>query len=75
MTLQNYTGTGLTTAHHEITIDPFGRAVIEGKNFTGDTCGLLGEALRRAIGGGSSDSDEKKPEYYQTGTQNQTQGW
>lgn len=62
-------------AHHEITIDALGRATIEGKGFSGSACGLMGEALRRAIGGTRSDDDSKKPEFYQTGTQDQTQNW
>lgn len=69
------TGTESQTEHHEIKIDVFGRAIIEGKNFKGSACGLMGERLRRAIGGSRSDSDDKKPEFFQTADQGQSQGW
>ena len=61
--------------HHEIRIDALGRATIEGKGFNGSACGLMGEALRRAIGGTRSDDDTKKPEFYATNDQTQTTNW
>jgi len=68
------TGVALTTEPHtQVTIDPFGRVVIEGKNYTGGACTLLGEALRRAVGGGRGDASDPKPEMYDTGTVEQTQ--
>lgn len=63
------TETGLTTEHTQVVIDQFGRAVIEGKNFSGSACSMMGEALRRAIGGGAKDTSDPKPEMYQTGSQ------
>ena len=57
-----------TTAqpHTEVVIDQFGRVVIEGKGFTGAACSMMGETLRRAIGGGKRDSSDPKPEMYDT---------
>jgi hypothetical protein len=69
--------TDLTTGldakpYTEVTIDKFGVVAIEGKNFKGATCSTMGEALRRAVGGGARDTSEPKPEMYETG--NVTQG-
>lgn len=71
------TDTALNTdPHTRVTIDAFGRVTIEGVNYSGGACTLLGEALRRAIGGGAGDSSEPKPEMYDTGSVEQTQtGW
>lgn len=63
------TETGLTTEHTQVVIDQFGRTVIEGKGFTGSACSMMGEALRRAIGGGRGDTSEPKPEMFDTNTQ------
>lgn len=62
-----------TKPYTEVTIDPLGRALIEGKNFTGSACSLMGDALKRALGGDGDTSP--KPEFYQTDAQNQEQGW
>ena len=67
--------TAVQGEHHEIRVDALGRAIIEGKGFTGSACGLMGEALRRAIGGSKTDTDEPKPEFFASTDQSQTQSW
>ena len=56
-----------TRSHTEVRISPFGTVTIEGKNFTGDACSLMGNKLRDAIGGGDTDL---KPEFFQTEVEN-----
>lgn len=55
----------------EVRVDTFGRATIEGKNFKGTACTLVGEALRRAIGGAPSDTSTPKPEMFEDASQAQ----
>lgn len=63
--------TDLTTKPYtEVTVDALGRAVIEGKNFQGSACTLIGQALQRAIRG-PGDSTTPKPEFFQSGQNTQ----
>lgn len=52
--------------HTEITIDALGRVNIEGKNYMGDACSILGDKLRNAFGGGGDKED--KPEAFAAAT-------
>ena len=58
-----------TRSHTEVRITPFGTVTIEGKNFTGDACSLMGNVLREALGGGDTDL---KPEFFQTEVEDTT---
>ena len=57
---------GLDQEHTEVTVDALGRVVIEGKNYTGDACSLLGDKLRNAFGGGGEKQD--KPDAFASNT-------
>lgn len=61
--------TALTQAHTEVRISALGVVTIEGKNFTGDACSIMGNVLREAIGGGDTDL---KPEFFQTAVEDTT---
>lgn len=61
-----------TEAHTEVKIDALGRVNIEGKNYQGDACSILGDKLRNAFGGGGDKTD--KPEAYDTSNVDQTNG-
>lgn len=63
------TAAALTQAHTEVRISPLGVVQIEGKNFTGDACSIMGNLLREAIGGGDTDL---KPEFFQTAVEDTT---
>lgn len=52
-----------TEEHTEVSIDALGRIKVEGKNYTGDACTILGEKLNRAFGGGGDKKD--KPEAFE----------
>lgn len=58
-----------TRSHTEVRITPFGTVTIEGRNYTGDACSLLGNKLREALGGGDTDL---KPEFFQTTVEDTT---
>lgn len=62
--------TTVTGAHTEVRISPLGVVQIEGKNYTGDACSLLGNKLREALGGGGDQ--DLKPEFFQTTVEDQT---
>lgn len=47
--------------HTEVRIDALGRVLIEGKNYTGSACSILGDKLRNAFGGGDKAD---KPEAF-----------
>lgn len=71
MTLE--TSLGTDKPYTEVKVDAFGRITIEGKNFTGDACSLMGGVLAKAAGGGTA---EPKPEMYHTeNSQTNTQNW
>ena len=56
-------GTSLENEEHtEVRIDALGRVNVEGKNYTGDACSVLGDKLRQAFGGGGQKTD--KPEAF-----------
>lgn len=59
-------------AHTEVRIDAMGRVTVEGKNYTGDACSILGDKLRRAFGGGGSKTD--KPEAFASDYQQVNEG-
>ena len=61
--------------HTEVTIDALGRVVIEGQNFKGDACSIMGDKLRAALGGGGSKDD--KPDLHMTHEEDveQEQNW
>jgi hypothetical protein len=63
------------TEHTEVRIDALGRVNIEGKNYEGDACSILGDKLRQAFGGGGDKTD--KPEAFAStqGTVEQGQQW
>lgn len=64
------TETGLTTEHTQVVIDKLGRVQIEGKNFTGSACSIMGDTLRRSVAG-PNDTSEPKPEMFQESTNEQ----
>lgn len=68
-TTQTKTATRLDTEPHtEVRIDALGRVLVEGKNYEGDACSVLGDRIRRAFGGGGSKTD--KPEAFSSAREN-----
>lgn len=60
---QSHTGAvNIHEAHTKVTIDALGRTIIDGVNFEGDACSILGERLNQALGGGGVKED--KPEAF-----------
>lgn len=61
--------------HTAVKIDALGRVNVEGQNYTGDACSILGDKFNQAFGGGGSKSD--KPEAFQADAASveETQHW